>query len=305
MTAPCCSVAKILDPKRLAKLDVVLRAPDHPGFRKLSAEYGVSKSALERHKHRCLGLAQGYEPSPKAEPPKGMPPVQVRKRAGTVSQGVPGTAAVPEVSQPDAARACAPEVANSSHSHEDRVLYVVSQMAAGTWDGPRDISALATLWGLDRDTVRRIASEAALVCRVDRGTVEERRQASMGYWRRVYEEAMLQAAAPAEFDAPSKCLAVAVSAQTGWDKAAGVYEDGKTVVNIFGDPRFVEAAKRYVDTVQAVLADAGALIERIEARLGQRVPLDVVAAVLAEADIEIGERVRGAAALPMLPEGGA
>lgn len=308
MTAPCCSVAKGLDPKRLAKLDGALRGQDHPGFRKLSAEYGVSKSALERHKHKCLGFAATYETPPKADRPKDLPPVQVRKRAGPVSQGVPdsvpGTAAVPEVSQPDAARARAPEVAISAHSHEDRVLYVVSQMAAGTWDGPRDISTLAASWGLDRDTVRRIASEAALVCRVDRGTVEERRQASMGYWRRVYEEAMLAAAAPAEFDAPSKCLAVAASAQTGWDKAAGIYEDAKVVNNYFGDPKFREAARLYVETVQTVLDSAGALAERVRARLGADVGLDVIAAVLAEADAEIGERMRAAAQpAPMLPGG--
>jgi len=177
----------------------------------------------------------------------------------------------------------------------------VSQMAAGTWDGPRDISILAPSWDLDRDTVRRIAGEAALVCRVDRGTVEDRRQASMGYWRRVYEEAMLAAAAPGEFDAASKCLSVATQAQTGWDKAAGLYEDGKTTVNIFGDPRFLEAARKYVETVQDVLDGAGQLADRVRARLGADVSLEVIAAVLAEADAAIEDRMKTATQPPMLP----
>lgn len=299
----CCSLAEKIG-GRISALDKELRTQGHRSFRKLAEAFGVpgQKSAIERHKRQCLGLAQPFDPPPKVDPPTDLPPVKV---APKVSQGQRGTVAgVPEVSQASPAHARAPEVAITAESREDRVLHIVSQMAAGTWDAPRDISNLSRDWGLDRETVRLMATEAALVCRVDRGTVEDRRQASMGYWRRVYEEAMLAAAAPGEFDASSKCLAVAASAQTGWDKAAGIYEDGSKTINIFGDPRFVEAARRYVDTVQDVLDAPGALMERVAARLGAGVSLDVIAAVLAEADAVIAERVSGSTpAPPMLGTG--
>ena len=302
----CCSLAEKIGGRRLVDLDAELRRPDHRSFRKLAEALGMpgQKSAVERHKHRCLGLAVPLGPPvPKVAPPKDLPPVEVAPR-GTAPVGQRGTApSVPEVSQPDPTRARAPEVAITATSHEDRVLYIVSQMAAGTWDGPRDMTTLAASWGFDRDSVRRLAAEAALVCRVDRGTVEDRRQASMGYWRRVYEQAMTEAVAPGEFDAASKCLAVAAQAQTGWDRAGGVYDDTTKVVNVYSDPRFVEAAKRYVDTVQDVLDGAGALAERVAARLGTTVPIDVIAAVLAEADAMIAERVRGASAPPQIGDG--
>lgn len=291
-----CAVGKTLDAKRIAKLDAELRTLDHRSFRKLAEAFGMpgQKSAIERHKRNCLGLAQPFKPPPKVEPPADLPPVvKARKGRGTAPVGQRGTVpGVPEVSQPDAARPRAPEVAITATSHEDRVLCIVAQMAAGTWDGPRDISELATSWALDRDTVRRMASEAALICRVDRGTVEDRRQASMGYWRRLYEEALTAAAAPGEFDATSKCLAVAASAQSGWDRAAGVLDDAtKIQVNLGADPGFMTAAKKYVDTVQGVLGDPTALVERVAARLGAAVPRDIIAAVLAEADVAIGEKM--------------
>lgn len=311
MSSPCCKVAGTLG-KRLAKLDEELRSPEHRSFRKLAEAFGVpgQKSAIERHKHRCLGIAGKYggTSTVMVESPKDLPPVEAAPKSKPprrkVSQGQAGTArSVPEVSQPDAARARARESAKDATSHEERVLHIVSQMATGTWDGPKEISELAGSWGLDRDTVRRMAAEAALICRVDRGTVEERRQASMGYWRRLYERAMDEADQPGEFDAASKCLAVAATAQTGWDKAGGVYDDATKVTAIFGDPRFVEAAKRYVDAVQGVLDSAGAIAERVRARLGADVPLDVIAAVLAVVDEAIEERVRGAAQAPALPGG--
>lgn len=295
MTSPaCCKLAETLGPQKLQKLNAELRDPEHRSFRKLADALGVpgQKSAVERHKKQCLGIGQGFDAPPKVEGPKDLPPVKLRGR-GTVSLGQAGTGGgVPEVSQATPARARAPEAAIPATPREERVLAIVSQMAAGTWEGPRDISVRAGEWGLDRDTVRLMATEAALVCRIDRGSVEDRRQASMGHWRRVYEEAMLQAAAPGEFDAASKLLAVAAQAQTGWDKAAGLADD-KVVVNIGTDPGFRQAAERYVATVQGVLADAGALAARVAARLGlPSVPLDVVAAVLAEADAAIVEQVQ-------------
>lgn len=298
----CCSLAEKLG-GRVVKLDAELREQGHRSFRKLAEAFGVSgqKSAIERHKHRCLGLAAPLGPVPRAEPPKDLPAVEVApKRRGTVSQGQAGTvAAVPEVSQPDAAPARAPEVANAAATHEERVLYIVSQMAAGTWDAPRDISALAASWGVDRDTVRRMSAEAAVICRVDRGTVEDRRQAAMGYWRRVYEEAMTASLSPGGFDAASKCLAVAAQAQAGWDKAAGIHEDGKTVINIVQHPQFVAASAKLVDAVQGALEDVTAVAARAAARLGYPVPPALAAALLEEAQALVEERMR--AERPQLP----
>jgi len=90
----------------------------------------------------------------------------------------------------------------------------------------------------------------------------------------------------------SKFLAIAQKARVEIARLAGCIQSGTTVnVNLAEDPKFREAARRFVDAVQDVLASPEAIAARL-AEQGTPVPSDVVAAVLAAADAAIVERLR-------------
>jgi hypothetical protein len=286
MSKTCCALARRLGPDRLATLNDILRTPGHRSFGKLATEFGENdKKPIERHKHRCLKVGNP-ERKPLAPPPEGLPKVRV-------SQGTNGTGDGTHSDVPtalDDTRPRAPVSPNDAKSKAERVAYVLGQMAAGTFDQDRDVLLLANAWDMAPGSAANIANEALRFRQIHRGDLSLVSEMSMSHWRRIYNDAIV--AEPAFPDTKSKLLSVAASAQTGWDRAAGVLDDAtKIQVNLGADPAFMTAAKKYVDTVQGVLGDPAALVERVAARLGAAVPRDIIAAVLAEADVAIGEKM--------------
>jgi hypothetical protein len=308
-----CSVAKALG-ARLADLNAILREPGHLGFRKLQDQFGVSKSSIERHKTKCLRLGSFngdlVTPLPVAPQPRRLLRKEVAPPAAEEPAEPTGTGPGTDAGTPlghlgtgvlHEARARVRESAKGAQSYEDQVNWIVSQMSLGQWDGARDGWWLRKAWEVDRKTFEAMIGEAERTCRRDRGAVDALRQVAMGRHSATHDRLTLAFEETDSDEAKAKIGAAMTAAAVAWDRAAGVYDDSsKTTINILGDPRFVEAAKRYVEAVQDVLASDSQIAERVRARLGANVELEVITAVLAEADAAIGERM-SAASTPQLP----
>lgn len=278
----CCSLAEKLGGRRLADLDAELRTHAHRSFRKLAEAFGVpgQKSAVERHKHRCLRVGEPFDvPEVKDPPVRG--PVQT---VPEVSQGQRPEAGIPAES---VSRGRAPETVTPAKTLLERTAYVVSQMAAGTWDSPRDIPRCAETWGLHPQSVRDEVRVIFAARRLDRGDVEQREEESLAFYAWQLEDLRAVLTDCTDPEEKAKVHARITEVRGRMDLVGGL--GGKATVNNFNfgtDQRFIDAARRYVDTVQDVLASAAA----IAARLGAVDP-DVVAAVLAEAEALLDERL--------------
>ncbi len=295
----CCVLAKRLDTVRLGQLNDILRTPGHASFGKLAVEFGVGdKKPIERHKHRCLKIGNP-EKKPLVPPPEGLPAVRVSHE--TIGTGVGTNETCPNVpTGQEPLRPRAPVAANLAVSKDEKVAHVLGQMAAGAFDPDRDVMPLANLWNMAPGSVSAIVAEASRFRRLNRGDLAQIAELAMSYWRRIYNDAMTTE--PEFPDTKSKLLAVAAQAQAGWDKAAGLYDDASKIqINIGTDPRFVEAARRYVETVQDVHAAAAVIGARVAERLGDAPP-ELVAAILAEAAALLTERLNDVAS-PALPGG--
>lgn len=176
----CCAFAQRLPPERLAALNDELRRPDHRSFRKLAAWLGADgmKSAIERHKHKCLGITTLRVPPVQDPPPAKaarVDPESVPPDRGTVL-GHPGTVA------PGPTKSRAPVSHKSATSLEERHAYIQTQLASGTWDSARDIDRCAEMWGLHPDSVRHTVRHVLAGRRVNRGDVEAREEESLAFY---------------------------------------------------------------------------------------------------------------------------
>lgn len=293
MSDPCCKLADTLGAEKLRRLDALLRAPGHPSFRKLAETFEVvgQKSAIERHKHRCLRVSQGFEPEPVKDPPR-RPTVRVDPVPSVpeVSQGQGAPAGTLEV---DPLRARAPESVKPATTLVDRMAHIVSQLAAGTWDSGRDIPRCAAMWGLAEDSVRHTVRHVLAARRLNRGDTTAIEEESVAFYTWQAEDLQATLNDCVEPEEKAKVHARLTEVRTRIDNVLlGTKSSNVVNVNLGADPRFMEAARRYVDTVQSVLADVPAIEVRVAARLGSAVPSEVIAAVLAEADALIGERVQ-------------
>lgn len=302
---PCCSVAKALDPKALAKLDAELRAPGHRSFRKLAEALGMvgQKSAIERHKHRCLKVGQGYDVPPVKDPPRGrtvrvepvpsVPEVSQGQGSGPFSGS--GTASV------DPLRARAPEAANVATSLPDRMAHIVSQLAAGTWDSARDIPRCAAMWGLAEDSVRHTVRHILAARRLNRGDTAAIEEESVAFYTWQAEDLQATLTDCVEPEEKAKIHARLTEVRERIDAILLGTKPGTIVnLNLGNNPAFVEAARRYVDAVQGVLGAAPQIAARLAETLPGAPPA-LVSAVLAEAAAMLEERL----APPALPEASA
>lgn len=194
----CCAIATRPDAEAIAE---ALRSG--AGVRPLAVRFGLTKSALGRHRGH-LGL-DATEP--------GTP-------IGTVAE-VPGTPE-PETSKPtvptpsDDARARSlvdpDEVLDiTADSYQERVLTIADIMNRGQYLGHATAKKLAADWGVSRGAVQNYARAAAVVCAADRGQLDQVREVSVGTWTRL----RLQA----EEDGDAKA---ANTAQAGLDRASGL-----------------------------------------------------------------------------------
>jgi hypothetical protein len=129
------------------------------------------------------------------------------------------------------ARARMIQAAESAKSFDERVGHIADLIVAGQYAGRPTAKLLAQTWLVDITAVQNYARSAALVAKADRPAVEAARELSLGQWTRLREEAR-----------EADDVKAAVSAQAGWDRAAGVVESGgaKTLVQntIVQSPQF-------------------------------------------------------------------
>lgn len=242
----CCAVGARQD---AAEIDAALKAggPDN-SFRKLAARFGVSVAALQRHKPHAAGACQ--EADTGGDTRTGSEVAAIHKSAeslddtrtdtpDTVGSGGRLAACDDARAREDAEAWVAkavdvapPQPVEDVRAHDERVLHIADLMAAGEYHGRKTARELGARWGVARGTVQNYARAAALVCHADHGEIEQHRQESLGRWLRLYEEALLGGDVKA-----------AVTAQAGYDRAAGVVQPGgaKVQVNVLQGPGFGEA----------------------------------------------------------------
>lgn len=233
-TPSCCSVAKTLDAKRLAKLDAELRDPEHRSFAKLSAAYGVPRSGVEKHKKVCLKLGV---PKPHLDPasiPKSEP-VGIRvENTSKASKNTSKDAAQNTLDIQDVAAPRAPVSAICAKSRAERVAWIVQEMTLGRpnekpFDIMREVPILAQQWGLSEETVREYARSAEDALQLNLGDVEAAKTQGILFWTRLRDAA---------FEAGD--FRAAAVAQTGIDRIRGAIDDGKkVVVNVVQSPAFM------------------------------------------------------------------
>lgn len=288
----CCSLAEKIGGRRLVDLDKELRTQGHRSFRKLAEAFGApgQKSAVERHKRQCLRLGQPFEVPEVKDPPE-MPRAKV-DAVPEVSQGQAGTVGTVEGY---ASRARAPEPPKPATSLPERVSHVVSQMAAGTWDSARDIPRCAASWGMAEGTLRNEVRVVFAARRVNRGDVTAIEEESLAFYAWQVEDLQAVLLDCVEPEEKVKIHARITEVRARMDAILiGTKTHAKVDVNLLGDPGFVEAAKRYVETVQGVLAAADAIAGRLS------IPPALVGSVLSAAADLLSERLATATREPAL-----
>lgn len=289
--SPCCSLAEKVGGRRMVDLDAELCRADHRSFRKLAEAYGIpgQKSAVERHKKGCLRIGMGYEPPPVQDPPRGRPVrVEPVPSVPEVSQGQRAEAGTPTV---DPLPARAPVSGKVAISLPERMAYIVSQMTDGTWDSARDIPHCAAMWGLHEDSVRHTARHVTAGRQLNRGDMADREEESLAFYAWQLEDLRRTLAECVEPEERSKVHARMTEVRARMDAILFPRAGATINVNFAEDPKFREAARKFVDTVQDVLASPEAIAARLVEQ-GTPVPSDVIAAVLAAADVAIAERLR-------------
>lgn len=295
----CCGLVEKLG-KRLAALNDELRQPGHRSFRKLAEAYGLAgqKSAIERHKHRCLRVGAPFEAPPVQDPPARTVRVDPPESVPEMSLGHAATAGIPSADPP---RARAPEVVVDAKTLEERMAHIVSQMLAGTWDSARDTPRCAAAWGLHEDTVRHTVSHIFAARRLNRGDMAQREEEALAFYAWQLGELQATLLTCETPDETAKVHARITEVRARMDAIAVPRAQTVNNFNFGTDPRFIEAAHRYVDTVHGVLGSTSEIVERVAKRLKTPIPAEAVEAVLAEAAELLLERVSPVAA-PELPE---
>ena len=222
-----------------AEVDAALRTGS--GFKALARRFGLDVEAVKAHKRGCL-TTSSTRPSPPAPSP---PPPKLPLRepyAGPVGAPAPAPARDPR----------------AAGDFDSRVAFVIGEMAAGTFDAPRDVPELASAWGLSTDHTRRIVKAAGAGYRASTPDLETLRAMSQGRWMHLY-----QAALDAE-DIRAACVAL-----RGHDVVSGVAhaKDTPATIDAATFERFAALlAARFMDRpdVLEALAAAAAEIERAD-----------------------------------------
>ena len=212
-------------------VNAALRRGD--GVRVVAKSFGLGRSVLGDHRKSCLGLAGRVELQ-EPEEGVGQPP----DASADVRQNVTDSEAETPMERPrtsgDDARAIVVEPPNvlpkgwkEAGSFDERVLYVADLIARGRYVGRPTAKKLAKVWNVSRDAVQNYARAAAVVCKADRGDLEQTREASLGAWARIRDGAIA-----------AKDRRAAAAAQAGYDRAAGIVEPGgaKVMVNVLQAP---------------------------------------------------------------------
>lgn len=216
-----------------AEVDAALRTGS--GFKALARRFGLDVEAVKAHKRGCLTTS-----STRPSPPAPSPPPPKLPYAG-----------------PASARAHAREHdPRSALDFDSRVAFIVSEMAAGTFDAPKDGPELAALWSLSADHTRRIVRAAGAAYRASTPDLDCARAVSQGRWTDLYRRAL-----------DAEDLRAAAAALKGLDTVSGVAnaKDTPTAIDAATFERFAALlAARFVDRpdVLEALAAAAAEIER-------------------------------------------
>lgn len=286
----CCALGRRAD---IGAINAALRSGMK--VREVAKLYGVGKTVVGEHRATCLKL-DTKPPATTLEDQQESSESQPKEANGGVVRGQSG--------QPSGApRARLENDPKDAKTFVEQSLVCADMIAEGRWLGRPSVRFLSALWGLSADAVRDRHQAGVVAAAADRGRIEAERQVAIGALQKQEQIALAafsesksvldEEGNPSFSAGDSKFLAIAQKARSEIAKIAGcVTPPPPVTVNLGADPRFMEAARRYVDTVQSVLADVPAIEVRVAARLGSAVPSEVIAAVLAEADALIGERVQ-------------
>lgn len=181
--------------------------------------FGLPKSTVRRHRIGCLKMTDAD-----------LAAIEKQKVDLDAGQSEPEVERVEVESEPcrepvqgDARARVTPhkEAPISAESFEERVLHIADLMARGRYLGRVTASRLAREWNVQRVSVQNLARAAALVCKADRGDIEQAREVSIGAWTDIRRRALR--------DDDVKGAAMA---QAGLDRASGVVEPGGAKVQV-------------------------------------------------------------------------
>lgn len=297
----CCALGRRAD---IGAINAALRAG--MGVREVAKTFGVGKSVVGEHRAECLRL-DGATSKPRAVTAETRVEKGPREEVADSADTVRGQSG--QVS--GALRARLPTDPNDAKTFTEQSLVCADMIAAGRWEGRTTVRWLSALWGLSGEAVRARHQAGTVVAQADRGHIESERQVAIGALQeqeRVALEAfeasklILDEEGEQTFGAGDpKFLAIAQKARSEMARIAGCVPQAATTVNVnfAEDPKFREAARRFVDAVQDVLGASSSIVERLAAR-NVSVSVEAAAAVLAEAEAILCERF---APRPQLGEG--
>jgi len=175
---------------------------------------------------------------------------------------------------------------------EDRVevaMFCILAQPNGITNDVR--SLLAAKWGVGEVMVSNVIKRAAERLRGQAQPDDDLRAKVVAHGWNVYDAALR-----------AKRPQAAVGALDGIARNAELVKAG-VEVKIFEHPQFISASTKMIETVQSTLDAADDLTARVAQRLGQPVSRDVVAALLAEAQAMVDERLAQAMGRPQIVEG--
>lgn len=205
-------------------VNAALRRGD--GVRVVAQAFTLGRSVLGDHRKACLGLQGRVEPSEPEEDAGQGPDASADVREKPSGER-------PRTSDADARAIVGSttkgleQAAKKAETYDDRVLFLADVIASGRFTGRPIVRRLAAVWNVSRQTVQDYARNGALVCRADRGDLEQTREASLAAWSRIRDTAIA-----------AKDRRAAAAAQAGYDRAAGIVEPGgaKVMVNVLQAP---------------------------------------------------------------------
>lgn len=199
-----------------ADVDAALRRGS--GHKALARRFGLDTAAVREHRRQCLSTS---------------PPLAVGVPLGEPYAG-PVCVCAPARERPDP---------RNAGDFDTRVAFVLSEMAAGDFDAPREVPLLAAAWGLSTDHTRRIVRAAGAAYRASTPDLDALRAASMGRWMHLYRAAL----------AADDVRAAAV-ALVGHDKVSGAANGAKAPESPIAEhPEFLAAADMFVAATHGAL----------------------------------------------------
>lgn len=239
-----------------AEVDAALRTGS--GYKALGRRFGLDVAAVKEHRRQCL---TSRPPSP---PPSTVAPLPLKEPySGPVGAHAPAREGRPDP--------------RSAVDFDSRVAFIVSEMAAGTFDAPRDTPELAHAWALSADHTRRIVKAAGAGYRAATPDLDALRASSMGRWMHLYRAAL------AADDLRAACVAL-----RGHDVVSGVANGAKAPEGSIAEhPDLLAAMERLGHLTREALDVAALCVACPEVQRAHVAAL--VAAVEAELDRRLSE----------------